>query len=101
MNKIKKYFLVAFGLAFAVMLKTPIVNAANLDYSFTGYYYERFDQDGNNYASWKLEDYYVDGETSYCIEPGTPEGTPIYPASWSDTGISNDVKERHPLNILS
>lgn len=94
MNKIKKYFLVAFGLAFAVMLKTPIVNAANLDYSFTGYYYERFDQDGNNYVSWKLEDYYVDGETAYCIEPGTPEGTPIYPASWSDTGISNDVKER-------
>ena len=94
MNKIKKYFLVAFGLAFAVMIKTPIVNAANLDYSFTGYYYERFDQDGNNYASWKLEDYYVDGETSYCIEPGTPEGTPIYPASWSDTGISNNVKER-------
>ncbi len=70
------------------------VFAATLDYDFSGYYYERFDQDGNNYSSWRLENYYIDGEVAYCIEPGVPEGTNYDQGSWENTGISDSVKER-------
>lgn len=94
MSKIGKYFLVAFGLLTAFTVKAQVVNAATLNFDFTGYYYERFDQNGNNYSSWRLEDYRVDGETAYCIEPGIPEGNPMYPADWNATGLSNDIKER-------
>lgn len=94
MSKIGKYFLVAFGLLTAFTVKAQVVNAATLNFDFTGYYYERFDQNGNNYSSWRLEDYRVDEETAYCIEPGIPEGNPMYPADWNATGLSNDIKER-------
>lgn len=94
MNKIGKCFALMFGLLLAFTLKAQTVNAATLDFDFTGYFYERFDQNGNNYSSWRLEDYRVDGETAYCIEPGIPEGNPMFPADWSATGISNEVKER-------
>lgn len=94
MNKIGKCFALMFGLLLAFTLKAQAVNAATLDFDFTGYFYERFDQNGNNYSSWRLEDYRVDGETAYCIEPGIPEGNPMFPADWSATGLSNEVKER-------
>ena len=94
MNKIGKCFALMFGLLLAFTLKAQAVNAATLDFDFTGYFYERFDQNGNNYSSWRLEDYRIDGETAYCIEPGIPEGNPMFPADWSATGISNEVKER-------
>lgn len=94
MNKIGKCFALMFGLLLAFTLKAQAVNAATLDYDFTGYFYERFDQNGNNYSSWRLEDYRVDGQTAYCIEPGIPEGNPMFPADWSATGLSNEVKER-------
>ena len=70
------------------------VSAATLNYDFTGYFYERFDQNGNNYSSWRLENYYMDGEVAYCIEPGIPEGTTYAQGSWANTGISDSVKER-------
>lgn len=70
------------------------VSAATLNYDFTGYFYERYDQNGNNYSSWRLENYYMDGEVAYCIEPGIPEGTTYAQGSWANTGISDSVKER-------
>lgn len=94
MKKITKYMLFAFALLLGLTVKATAVSAATLDYDFTGYYYERFDQNGNNYSSWRLEDYRIDGETAYCIEPGIPEGNPMYPADWSATGLSDSIKER-------
>ena len=76
MKKITKYMLFAFALLLGLTVKATAVSASTLDYDFTGYYYERFDQNGNNYSSWRLEDYRIDGETAYCIEPGIPEENP-------------------------
>lgn len=73
------------------------VSAASLNYDFTGYWYERFDQNGNNYSSWRLENYYIDGEVAYCIEPGIPEGTPMQQGNWSNTGLPESIRERVSL----
>lgn len=73
------------------------VSAASLNYDFSGYWYERFDQNGNNYSSWRLENYYVDGEVAYCIEPGIPEGTPMQQGNWSNTGLPESIRERVSL----
>ena len=82
------------ALAIGAFVGIQNVSAATLNYDWTGIWYERFDQDGNNHSSWKLEDYRVDGQTAFCIEPGVPEGNPMYEANWDSTGLSNDIKER-------
>ena len=89
----------AFVLALAIgaFMGTQNVHAATLNYDFSGIWYERFDGNGNNYSSWKLENYYVDGNVAYCIEPGIPEGNPMYEGTWANTGLSDAIKERVTL----
>ena len=69
------------------------VFAATLVFDFSGYWYERSDN-GANYSSWRLENYYVDGNVAFCIEPGIPEGTTMQQGTWEDTGLSNNIKQR-------
>ncbi len=89
-----KNCLFILAILFGSFIGAENVFAATMNYDFSGYWYERFDQDGNNHSSWKLEDYYVDGEVSYCIEPGIPEGNPMYQGTWENTGLSDAIKER-------
>ena len=93
MKKINKYLLMFVGALITLVCGTQNVFASTLNYDFSGYWYERND-DTSNYASWKLENYNVDGNVAYCIEPGIPEGNPMYPGGWENTGLSNDIKER-------
>ena len=93
MKKINKYLLMFVGALITLVCGTQNVFASTLNYDFSGYYYERND-DTSNYASWKLENYNVDGNVAYCIEPGIPEGNPMYQGGWENTGLSNDIKER-------
>lgn len=95
MNFKKIFFIIA--LFFTAIVGIQNVSAASLNYDWTGYWYERYDQNGNNYSSWKLENYYVDGEVAYCIEPGIPEGTPMQQGNWSNTGLSDSLRERVSL----
>lgn len=94
MNKVGKCLVLALGLLVGFTVKAQAVNAATLNYDWSGYWYERQDQNGGNHSSWKQENYYVDGEVAYCIEPGVPEGNPMYPADWNATGLPNSIKER-------
>ena len=94
MNKVGKCLVLALGLLVGFTVKAQAVNAATLNYDWSGYWYERQDQNGENHSSWKQENYYVDGEVAYCIEPGVPEGNPMYPADWNATGLPNSIKER-------
>jgi hypothetical protein len=97
MKGIGKYLLFVVGALFGGVISIQNVSAATLNFDWTGYYYERFDQNGNNYASWKLENYYVDGEVAYCIEPGIPEGEDYYQGSWSDAGLSDEIARKVSL----
>ena len=74
MKKKTKFFLLAISALVGLICGTQNVFASSLQMDFTGYYYERSDN-GANYSSWKLENYYVDGNVAFCIEPGIPEGT--------------------------
>ena len=94
MKRITKTMLFVVALLVGFTVRATSVYAATLDFDFTGYWYERFDQNGNNYSSWRLENYRIDGEVAYCIEPGIPEGNPMYEAEWSATGLSDAIKER-------
>lgn len=93
MKKRNKFLLMVVGALITMVCGTQNVFASTLNYDFSGYWYER-NNDLGNYASWKLENYYVDGNVAYCIEPGIPEGNPMYQGSWENTGLSNDIKER-------
>ena len=95
MKKKSKYLLMFIGVFFISMIcGIQNVFASTLIMDFTGYWYERSDN-GNNYSSWKLQNYLVDGNVAYCIEPGIPEGTNQYiQGSWENAGLSNSIKER-------
>ena len=97
MRKLTKYLLVAVGLFIGATVNAQSVSAATLNYDFSGYWYERQNGDGSDHTSWKLENYYVDGQTTYCIEPGVPEGNPMYQADWNATGLSSSIKDRLTL----
>lgn len=89
-----KYLKLFIGAIIALVCGTQNVMAATLNMDFTGYWYERSDN-GNNYSSWKLQNYYVDGNVAFCIEPGVPEGTNQYrEVSWEQLGLSNSVKQK-------
>lgn len=89
-----KKCLFVLALLLGSFIGTQNVFAATLQYDFSGIWYERFDQNGNNYSSWRLENYYMDGEVAYCIEPGIPEGVDYDQVDFSATGLSDAVKEK-------
>lgn len=94
MKRMTKYLVVTLGLLIGFTVNAQAVSAATLDFDWSGYYYNRQDGNGENNKSWKQENYYIDGQTAYCIEPGIPAGNPMYESSWEDTGLSNAIKER-------
>ena len=94
MKKKSKFFLLAISALVGLICGTQNVFAATLNFDFSGYYYERSDN-GSNYSSWRLENYYVDGNVAFCIEPGIPEGTDQYvQSSYNDWNLSNSVKQK-------
>lgn len=93
MKKISKILFMFIGAFVTMVCGLQNVFAATLNFDFSGYYYERSDN-GANYSSWKLENYYVDGNVAFCIEPGIPEGTNMQQGTWEDTGLSNSIKQR-------
>ncbi len=94
MNKVSKALVLTLGLLVGFTVKANTVSAATLNYDKSGYWYQRQEADGSNKHSWYQENYYVDGQVAYCIEPGIPEGNPMYEADWSATGLSDSIKER-------
>lgn len=73
---------------------TDNVKGATLSLDFSNYYFERSDKNGNNYASWKLDYYYIDGNVAYCIEPGLDEGKTMEEGTWEDTGLPENIQEK-------
>lgn len=97
MKKMNKYLFMLFGALITLICGVQNVSASTLTYDFSGYWYERSDN-GNNYSSWRQENYYVDGNVAYCIEPGIPEGTNQYRVTdWSQTGLSTAIKDKVTL----
>src|SRR5574344_1983693 len=93
MKKINKCLFLLIGIVAGSFFFTDNVFASTLNFDHTGYFWQRNDPSGE-VKSWYLENYYVDGEVAYCIEPGVPEGNPMIPASWEQTGLSNSIKDR-------
>lgn len=92
--KKKKYLLMFVGAIVGLLFGMQNVSAATLDKEFTGYWYER-SNNGANYSSWKLMNYYVDGNRAFCIEPGIQEGTNQYrEISFDQINLPNDVKQK-------
>lgn len=98
MKKTTKLLLILLGLVLSLSLKPQVVKAATLTMEDSGYYFDRYDKDGNNHQSWYWYFYSINNKVAYCIEPGTKEGTDDYIlGTWSDTGLSNSLKERITL----
>ncbi len=97
MNKLNKMLLLVVGLMIGFTVHAQTANAATLEWSKSGYMYERQYGDGSHHSSYYLEDYYIDSEVAYCIEPGTPEGNPIYLSDWEHTKLPPEITERLAL----
>ncbi len=93
MQKNIKRILFAVALLLACGFTTTNVHAATLVKEKSGYYYNRFNDVGNN-SSWYWQLYTMDGKIAYCIEPNVPEGTTYPQTSYEATGLPNDIKER-------
>ncbi len=94
MNKLGKCLVLTLGLLVGFTVNANAVSAATLTKTKSGYYYDRARADGSDHHSWYFQQYTMDGEVSYCIEPNIPEGTSYNQGSWEDTGLSNSIKER-------
>ena len=70
------------------------VSAATLNMTDSGYFYDRAKGDGSDRHSWNWRLYDIDGNVAYCIEPNVTEGTYYSQGTWSDTGLSDVIKER-------
>lgn len=90
----KKHYLIFFVFFF---LFTQKVSAINLETYFSNYYFERSDQDGNNYASWKLDYYTIDDDLAYCIQPGFDEGDDLQEVSFEELGLPDEIQEKMVL----
>lgn len=94
MNKITKSLLLIMALAVGFSLKAESVSAATLTKVKSGYYYDRATADGSDHHSWYWQNYTIDGEVAYCIEPNVPEGVEYPETNWEATGLPNSIKER-------
>ena len=97
MKKITRFLVFAVALLLGTLFTTQTVKAANLEYDFSGIWFERWNASGSRHTSWKLENYEIDGQIAYCIEPDTDEGMPLYLGNWSATGFSASTVERIQL----
>ena len=90
MNKIFKYILIM-----KLFYLVSIVNfsAITLDKRDLGYYFTFLLYVGRNFSD-KTEMIIVDGEISYCIEPGKRMGTNMILSSLEDLGYSSSTIER-------
>ena len=91
----KKLFFVG-ALAVCSLIGITNVSAATgtLTFEHSGYWWTRTNPGSSDLHSWYMENYNFGNRVAYCIEPGIPEGNPMYPADWNATGLSNDIKER-------
>ncbi|MDO5568571.1 MAG: SpaA isopeptide-forming pilin-related protein [bacterium] len=93
-NKLLKY-LFAVGTFVVSIIGMTQVSALtnNLTQVNSPYFYNR-DSSSMGYASWYWKEYSFGNRVAYCIEPSVPEGTSYNVGDWSNTGLSNDIKER-------
>ena len=68
--------------------------AEELVYNPTGYYYDRYNQDYSYHHSFRLENYYIDGNIAFCIEPDVDQGNPIHEATYEDTYLPISIKNK-------
>lgn len=94
MKKVCMCLALTLGLLVGFTVNAQAVSAATLTKTKSGYYYDRARADGSDHHSWYFQQYEMDGEVSYCIEPNIPEGTTYNQGSWEATGLPNEIKER-------
>lgn len=94
MSRIGKCLLLTFGFLLGFTASATEVKAATLVKEPSGYYFERQMPNGTRHLSSTWYFYTMDGEIAYCIEPDIHEGVSYPQASWEDTGLSDEIKER-------
>ena len=86
MKNIFKYSFIILSMFTALFSKLENVFAkVDLGISASGWYFERDDKNGNSDFSGTLENYSINGEVSYCIELGAPEGESMSQSTWEKT----------------
>ena len=84
-------------IALIYLINVQNAQAATFNLQDSGYYFDRNNAVGNDRHSWNWNLYTIDGQIAYCIEPGIAEGNPMIEGNWSNTGLSDSIKERVTL----
>lgn len=92
MNFYFKKYIFLLVLLTSIFFGIKGVNASNLNFEYSGYYYNRVNSYSNSSWFWNL--YYIDDVVSYCIENGKPEGNPLHEATWEDTNLPQSIEKR-------
>ena len=70
------------------------VSAVEIKKEASGWYYERDKKNGGENYSGTLQNYSLNGEVAYCIEPTVSDNGSVSLSDWSHTGLSDKIKER-------
>lgn len=89
---LKKFLFCLIILSFS-LLNNSSVKAYTLTKEFSGYYYERNNEAGNNYYAGTLKEFSLNDKVAYCIEPGVDSGTDEYsPEKWEHSNLDSDIQ---------
>lgn len=90
MKKILYVLLIMFS--FVIGMTASYAETANVNITTSGYYWNRVYNGVSSSYSFNLYDF--NGRVAYCIMPGIPEGTTYNVGDYSNSGLSEDIKDR-------
>ena len=98
MKKIINYSFIILGMIIISLFNLDNVYAATkINKASSGWYFERANAQGERHYSGTLKNYTLDGKVAYCIEPGVTDNGSVNETNWSNTGLSDEIKEKVTL----
>ncbi len=94
MKKILYNLFLISSIFMMIFFSTENVYAVQIKKEASGWYYERDKKNGGENYSGTLQNYTLNGEVAYCIEPTASDDGSVSLSDWSKTGLSNKIKER-------
>lgn len=94
MKKILYSLFIISSIFMMAFINAEKVRAVEIKKEASGWYYERDKKDGGENYSGTLQNYSLNGEVAYCIEPTVSDNGSVSLSDWSHTGLSDKIKER-------
>ena len=88
----KIFYLLFIMFSFVMGMSYSYADNANVNITTSGYYWNRVYNGVSSSYPFNLYDF--NGRVAYCIMPGIPEGTTYNAGDYSNSGLSEDIRDR-------